>query len=347
MKKTIVFAGGGTAGHVMPNLALIDELSREYNCVYVGGDGMEKTLCLSRGIPFYSINTVKLRRDAVIKNLAVPFKLCACVSGAKRALEAIRPSLVFSKGGYAALPVVLAAKNIPVLSHESDFSPGLATKLCKNKSDKVLCAFEPCAERFKNGMYVGTPLRSALYKGKRSPAAYGLSGNKPILAVVGGSSGAAALNGAVESASDELLEFFDIIHVTGKNKSGGQKRNGYCTVEFESDMPRLYATCDVMLTRAGANALAECIALGVPTVAVPLEKASRGDQVQNAEYFGEQNAIAVLREANMTATSIVKAVRSAHANKPSLVAAMKKLDVDGTKKIVGIIKETIERGAAK
>ena len=192
--QTIVFAGGGTAGHVMPNIALINELKSEYNCVYVGGDGMEKNICRERGIPFYSIKTVKFRRDAMFKNIAVPFKLTSCVKSAKAALAEINPQLIFSKGGYAALPAVLAAKNIPVLSHESDFSAGLATKLAKRKSKYVLCAFEDCAQKFKNGLYVGTPLNQELYRGVSKKAAYGLNSNKPVLAVIGGSSGATAIN---------------------------------------------------------------------------------------------------------------------------------------------------------
>lgn len=345
--QTIVFAGGGTAGHVMPNLALINELSGAYACVYVGGDGMEKSLCLSRGIPFYSIKTVKLRRDAPIKNLAVPFKLCACVSSAKRALDKIKPSLIFSKGGYAALPVVLAARGVPVLSHESDFSPGLATRLAKNRSEKVLCSFAPCAEKIKNGVYTGAPLDKRLYGGRKNEKAYGLDGNKPVLAVVGGSSGAATLNDRVVSALDLLSRKFDIIHVTGKNKTGGQPRRGYCITEFENDMPRLYATCDVMLTRAGANALSECAALGVPTVAVPLEKASRGDQIQNARYYESAGAIKVLREENITPESLFSAVSDVYAHAANYRAAMKSIRADGTETIVRIIKETIERRKTK
>lgn len=345
--QTIVFAGGGTAGHVMPNIALINELKSDYNCVYVGGDGMEKNICLSRGIPFYSIKTVKLRRDAFFKNFAVPFKLSACVKSAKAALAEIKPQLVFSKGGYAALPVVLAAKDIPVLSHESDFSAGLATKLAKRKSKFVLCAFENCAQKFKNGLYVGTPLNQDLYRGASKKAAYGLNGNKPVLGVVGGSSGATAVNECTISALPELLKTFDVIHVTGKNKAGAPKQSGYCPVEFENNMKDLYATCDVVITRAGANALAECIALKVPTIAVPLEKASRGDQLQNAEYFKNKGAIKLLRESDMTPDTLAAAANAMYKDKFKYVAAMSAISVDGTARICGMIKELLATDAAK
>lgn len=338
MKKTIVFAGGGTAGHIMPNIALINELKFDYNCVYVGGDGMEKDICASRGIPFYRIDTVKFRRDKLLSNVTVPFKLRACVKQAKQVLSEIKPDLVFGKGGYAALPVVLAS-SAPVLCHESDFSPGLTTKLCRRKAAKVLCAFEPCAARFKNGLYVGTPLNQSLYRGIKDCAHYGLDGSKPIIAVVGGSSGAASVNAAVIEMLPELLKDYQIIHMTGKNKQGASERRGYSAVEFELDMARLYATADVIVTRAGANAIAECIALNKPTIAIPLEKASRGDQLQNAEYYGKLGAIKVLRERELML--LPAALKDIIDNKDKYTAAMRSLNVDGTKKIASIVKSTI------
>lgn len=341
--QTIAFVGGGTAGHVMPNLALISNLKNKYNCVYIGGDGMEKSLCASRGIPFYQIKTVKLRRDKKLQNLAVPFKLCSCVSSAKAVLKDVRPALVFSKGGYAALPVVLAAKHIPVVSHESDFSPGLATKIAKRKSRLVLTAFEDCAAHFKNGKHTGTPLNPALYSGKPNRARYGFSDAKPVLAVIGGSSGAAALNACTADALSKLLKLFDIVHVTGKGKSGAQKQNGYCPVEFENDMPTLYATADIIVSRAGAGALAETVALAIPTLAVPLEKASRGDQLQNAAYYESRGAIKVLKESDMTADTLVNGIAELYNSKEKYKSAMRKLNVDGTDVICGVIEEQLSK----
>lgn len=340
--QTIVFAGGGTAGHIMPNMALISELKSQYNCVYIGGDGMEKQIAAARGIPFYSIKTVKLRRDKLLKNLAVPFKLTACVRSAGRALDEIKPDLIFSKGGYAALPVVLAAKNIPVISHESDFSPGLTTKIAAKRSLLTLCAYEDCAKKIVRGKYVGTPLDRKLYSGKPDKAAYGLSGNKPVLAVVGGSSGAAALNDVVVKALPELLKRFDVIHMTGKNKVGAKPQTGYCPIEFEDNMPRLYSTCDIMLTRAGANALAECVALNIPTIAVPLEKASRGDQVQNADYYSGRGAIVSKRESELNTPSLVSAVSELYLKREDYKKAMKSINPDGTKRICEEIKRAIK-----
>lgn len=348
--KKIVFAGGGTAGHVMPNLALINELKAEYECVYVGGSGMERGLCEARGIPFYEIKTVKLRRDAFFKNAAVPFKLMSCVRAAKKTLAAVAPDLIFSKGGYAALPAVLAARplGVPLLCHESDLTPGIVTKLGKKRAVKVLCAFEPCAELFPNGEHVGTPLRSELYRAKGAGArekalkALELSGRKPVLLIMGGSSGAATLNACAERALDTLLKTFDVVHVTGRNKGGCAPREGYRKTEFCDDMPMLYAAVDACISRAGANALAELIALGIPTVAVPLEKASRGDQIQNAEYFAERGAVSVLREKDLTAEALALAAVDVYRKRVEYAAAMKRLNVDGTAKICAAIREVLK-----
>ncbi len=348
--KKIVFAGGGTAGHVMPNLALISKLRGEYECVYVGGNGMEKELCLSRGIEFFEMETVKLRRDAVLKNFAIPFKLHKCVKAAKSILQGIAPDLIFSKGGYAALPAVLAAKplGIPLICHESDFSPGLVTKLSRRRARKILCAFEPCADRFSNGEYVGSPLRAELYDAKKpsvkaaAVSKYGIR-RSPTLAVIGGSSGAATLNDLTVKALPDLLKNFSVIHVTGKNKRVDFSADGYTQLEFCADMPSLYSVSDVVISRAGANALAELIALGIPTVAVPLEKASRGDQIENAEYYKSKNAVAVLRENSATTDDLCRAVENAYNNRIAYKAAMSALNVDGTDRICDIIRETIEK----
>lgn len=340
---TIAFAGGGTAGHIMPNLALISALGGKYRCVYIGCDGMERSLCEARGIPFYTISAVKLRRDKFFKNLSIPFKLHSCVKSAKKVLDEIKPDLIFSKGGYAALPVVLGSGRIPVISHESDFSPGLCTKLAKRKSKRILCAFESCAARIKNAEHVGAPLNPALYNGNSKRFAYGFDGGKPVVAVIGGSSGAAAINDCVKDALPRLTSCFDIIHVTGKGKAVCEKQHGYCPIEFENDMPGLYASIDLIVTRGGANALAEAIALKIPALCIPLEKASRGDQLQNALYYEDKGAIKVLRESDMNAGTLISAVTELYNTKDKYVRAMSALSVDGTQKICDIIKDTIEK----
>ncbi|MCH5161193.1 MAG: UDP-N-acetylglucosamine--N-acetylmuramyl-(pentapeptide) pyrophosphoryl-undecaprenol N-acetylglucosamine transferase [Clostridiales bacterium] len=347
--KKIVFVGGGTAGHVMPNLALIDRLKNEFECVYMGGDGMEKDLCSARGIPFFQTETVKFRRDKIFKNLSVPFKLNKCVKKAKAILKDISPDLIFSKGGYASLPAVLAAKplGIPLLCHESDFSPGIVTKMSRRRAIKILCAFVPCADRFRNGEYVGSPIRAEIYAAQKPSVKeaafkkFGLDKTKPVLVVVGGSSGAAALNDLAVGAMPEILKKFSCVHVTGKGKKTDFSANGYSQLEFCTDMSALYSVADVIVSRAGANALAETIALGIPTIAVPLEKASRGDQIENAEYFRAKNAVAVLREGVASPDDILRAVTDTYSNRIAYKAACASLAVDGTERIYQIIKDTI------
>ncbi len=340
----IIFAGGGTAGHVMPNLALIAELRRKYDCIYVGGDGMEKDLCKSRGIPFYRIDTVKLRRDAVLKNLSVPFKLSACVRSAKKVVDEIKPDLIFSKGGYAALPVVLAAKKTPLLCHESDLSAGIVTKIAARKALKTLCAFESTAENFKRGVYTGAPIRAEVRNTARSDGArvsakrkLGFDGNKPVLLIIGGSSGAAAINACAASALPALLNTFDVVHITGKNKNGGEKRRGYLPIEFSDDIPTLYSAADVAVTRGGANVLCELIALRIPALCIPLEKASRGDQIENAEYFKSRGAISVLKESSMSPDVLAARTLETYDRRNSTIVSQSRLAVDGTDKICAVI----------
>lgn len=341
--KKIVFAGGGTAGHIMPNIALIDELKSEFECVYVGTNGMEKDICAARNIPFFEIDAVKVRRDAFIKNFAVPFKLARSVSGAKKLLKSIAPDLVFSKGGYAALPVALAARSCKarLLVHESDLSAGLVTKLTAKRAEKSLFSFEPCAAKFKNGVYTGSPIRRELFAPRlRAKEKFGFKGGKPMLLVVGGSSGAAAINECVKTAVPRITKKFNVLHITGKNKPVDFVCDGYKTLPFTDDMASVYAAADVAVTRAGANALAELISLRIPSLAIPLEKASRGDQIQNAEYYKSKGAILTLRESEMTPDSLTAAVLDLYKNRIAFASAMSELKVDGTKRICDIIRST-------
>ena len=341
VKKRIAFCGGGTAGHVMPNLNLIKKLNAEYDCVYIGGDGMEKELCASRGIGFYRIDTVKLRRDAFVKNLGIPIKLIKCVKSARRVLDEIRPDLIFSKGGYAALPVVLAAKRTPLIAHESDLSPGIVTKISKRKA-KIITAFEDTSKTL-GGTYVGAALDPALYGAAKKPL--GFTSSKPVLLVMGGSLGAATVNETVAAAFPKLTRLFNVVHVTGKNKGVGIASPDYKEMEFCTDMPSLYAACDIAVTRGGAGSLAELVAMGIPAVCIPLEKASRGDQIENAEYYSKRGALKVLRERELNADTLVTAVVDLYNGRAKYAAAMKDLDVDGTDRICKIIRETVESGA--
>ncbi len=338
--KKIVFTGGGTAGHVTPNFALIDCLKGEYDCIYVGTNEIEKELCASRGVEFHEVPAQKFRRDAFFKNLLLPFKMRSCVKRAVETLREIEPDLVFSKGGYASLPAVLAAGKlkIPLLCHESDLSPGITTKISARRAKKVLCAFEPAASKFKNGIHVGTPLGAALLSCKSRRTV----NKKPRLLIMGGSSGAKTINDVLPTAVPMLTDKFDVVHIMGKNKGGEVTARGYEKIDFCFDMPKLYSTIDIAVSRAGANSLSELIALSIPTVAIPLEKATRGDQIQNAEYYEKKGALTVLRESNLTAESLVATVNQTYDSRDNIRAAISAMPpVDGTRKIISIIKEIL------
>lgn len=286
----IVFTGGGTAGHVTPCVAVMEKLKDRAELHYFGSDGMERGIVSKLPyVHYHEIRVVRFIRPFSMKNFLIPFRLGSAVRACKKELRELSPDAVFSKGGYVALPVCLAAE-CPVIIHESDLSPGLCTKLVKNKAKKVCAAFEPTAKKFRNGLYTGLPLRSSLYR-KKIPSL------RPRLLVMGGSLGAQKLNDAVCRAADELLKTFDIFHITGKGKATDIKNPHYRQVEFCEDMGEVYARTDVALTRGGSTALFELAALKIPSLAVPLGKAaSRGDQIENAEEFSRLGRCRVLTE---------------------------------------------------
>ena len=312
--KTLVLTGGGSAGHVVPNIALLPALREKFNLVYIGSEGIERELMKGRGVPYYTVRCTKLVRGSVLKNVAMPFRFLKSVAQAKKALAAAGADIVFSKGGYVALPVVLAAKKlrIPVLTHESDRTPGLANKLIAKCCKKVLTSFPETAELFANGLYTGAPIRSELLRGDRTEALkkYGFSGEKPVLLLFGGGSGSLALNRAAEAALPEILQTFDFLHIRGKH-AGAEKREGYLPLEYEADMASAYAAADFVVSRAGSNTVFELLALKKPALLVPLEnKRTRGDQAENARYFEERGLCRVLREAELTPTALLRGLRA-------------------------------------
>ena len=301
--KKIVLTGGGSAGHAVPNLALLPLLQGRYDVRYLGTDGVEKRIFAPTGIPFYTISAVKLVRGSVTKNLLLPVRLLQSVRQARRVLQEIAPDLVFSKGGYVALPAVLAAKKlgIPVLTHESDLTPGLANRLIARRCRAVLTAFPETAQRLKNAKFTGSPVRQELFEADRNAALkkYGFSGERPVLLCFGGGSGSAAINAALDKALPDLLKKWDVLHIRGKGVF--DKKQGYVPLEYEQDMASAYACADFVLSRAGANTLFELLALKKPALLIPLEnRRSRGDQAQNAAYFLQRGLCCVLPEKQLT-----------------------------------------------
>lgn len=352
MKKKIVLTGGGTAGHVTPNMALIPELQKQgYEVHYIGSyEGIEKQLISDLGIPYYGISSGKLRRYIDLKNISDPFKVVKGLGQARHLLKKIKPDVVFSKGGFVSVPVVLAAKSrgIPCVIHESDMTPGLANKLC------IPCALRVCTnfpETMKHlpaekAVLTGSPIRRELFDGDRAKGLQfcGFRDDKPVILIIGGSLGAVAVNNAVRAVLPKLLEQFQIIHLCGKGKIDESLQNtkGYVQYEYiKEELCDLMAAADIMISRAGANAICEILALRKPNILIPLSaEASRGDQILNAASFEKSGYSIVLQESELTNDTLLSAVQSAYQNREIYRNAMAKSQLNNSiEKIVGLINE--------
>lgn len=306
--KTILFCGGGSAGHVIPNIALIEELKSRYNCVYLGTGGIEKQICAQNGISFYECDTPKLVRGKILKNLSLPFKLFSAKRKSMGILKELRPDLIFSKGGYASVPAALCAKklDIPVITHESDLNPGVATKFIAKRCKKVLTSFPSTAKKFKNGIYTGSPMRNNLFKRDKASARekYGLD-LRPTVLVLGGGSGSKTINENVRKIAGKVCKDYNILHVCGNGNAVLSNVYGYKQVEFAADMGEIYACADIAVSRCGSNSAFELLALKIPTIFIPLQNsASRGDQVENAEYFKNAGLCEVIGERELNPESL-------------------------------------------
>ena len=350
--KRIVLTGGGTAGHVTPNMALIPNLQEAgYDIQYIGSyDGIEKDLITGIDIPYHSISSGKLRRYFDVKNFTDPFKVMKGYLQASKLLKQLKPDIVFSKGGFVSVPVVLAAKHrhIPCIIHESDMTPGLANKLAIPSATKVCCNFPETLKYLPNGKAVltGSPIRQELFQGnkERGLSFCGFTSDKPVILVIGGSLGAVAVNNAVRESLDELLKHFQIIHLCGKGKvePSLQQKQGYVQFEYiKKELSDLFACTDLMISRAGANAICEILSLRKPNILIPLSAAaSRGDQILNARSFEKQGYSFVMEEESLTKESLIDAVQTVYKNRDSYVDAMNKSELaDPIQTIMGLIEE--------
>ncbi|MEE3393040.1 MAG: undecaprenyldiphospho-muramoylpentapeptide beta-N-acetylglucosaminyltransferase [Lachnospiraceae bacterium] len=347
--KKIVLTGGGTAGHVTPNIALIPELKKQgYEIHYIGSkNGIEKKLITELGIPYYEISTGKLRRYFDVKNFTDPFRVIAGFSQAKKILKELNPSVIFSKGGFVSVPVVLAAKKlkIPAVIHESDMTPGLANKICIPSAARVCTNFPETVKLIPDNKAVltGTPIRQELFTGSKINGLQfaGLTGNKPVIMVIGGSLGAQNVNNAVREALPELLKRFDVIHLCGKGKVDETvKEDGYVQFEFIKDeLKDLFAAADVVISRAGANAICELLALRKPALLIPLSaNASRGDQILNANSFRMQGYADVLEEEDIKDNVLAERINALYDDRDKYINAMEKSQMNNSiDKIVGLI----------
>ncbi len=340
--KKIVLTGGGTAGHVTPNIALLPSLREAgYEIHYIGSyDGIEKKLIEDYKISYYGISTGKFRRYFALKNFTDPLRVIKGYSEARKILKQIRPDIVFSKGGFVSVPVVRAAHSlgIPCIIHESDMTPGLANKLCIPVANKVCCNFPETLKMLPEDKAVltGSPIRAELRQGNRIAALElcGFTANKPVIMVIGGSLGAASINKVVREALPKLLEDFQIIHICGKEKVDNLLLNvpGYKQFEYvKAELKDLFALADVVLSRAGANAICELLALKKPNVLIPLSaKSSRGDQILNAHSFESQGFSLVIDEDDLIDSVLVEKIHEIYFSRQIYIDAMGKSDQLGS-----------------
>ena len=332
--KKIVMTGGGTGGHVTPNLALIPRLQADgWEVHYIGGANSAEQELISRvpGVTFYTVSVGKLRRYFDLKNFSDPFRVIKGVAQATGIIRRIKPDVVFSKGGFVSVPVVYGAKlnGVPVVTHESDLTPGLANKLCLPFAAAQCCTFPEAVKYAKGkGVYTGTPIRPEVLSGSRESGLkrFGLNGSQPVLMVVGGSSGAQAINECVRAALPELTGSFQVLHLCGSGNAAPELEGTPNYVQFEylnEEMADAYACSDVLISRAGANTLCEILALRKPALLIPYpSSASRGDQILNAKSFADRGFSRVLDQADMTPETLTRAMIDLYHDRGSLYEAM-------------------------
>lgn len=332
--KRIILTGGGTAGHVTPNIALLPRLKElQYDIHYIGSyNGIEKELIEQFGIPYHGISSGKLRRYFSLQNFTDPFRVVKGFGEAKKLIKLLEPDVIFSKGGFVSVPVVMAGKKckVPTIIHESDMTPGLANKLSIPSATKVCCNFPETVAHLPadKAVLTGSPIRQELLSGDKAKALEftGLTSDKPVILVIGGSLGAVAVNNAVRSVLPELLKDFQVIHLCGRNKLDAslQGLEGYVQYEYIKDeLKDLFALTDIVISRAGANAICELLALHKPNLLIPLSaNASRGDQILNARSFERQGFSMVLEEEELTDESLLSAVHHLYDNRAQYKEAM-------------------------
>lgn len=351
--KRIILTGGGTAGHVTPNIALLPSLKKAgYEVFYIGSySGIEKKLIEAQDIPYYGISSGKLRRYKSLKNLTDPFRVLKGYFQAARLMKQIKPDIVFSKGGFVSVPVVLAAgrKKIPVIIHESDMTPGLANKIAMKSATKICCNFPETVKYLPENKAVltGSPIRRELMLGNKVAGLdlCKFTPDKPIIMVVGGSTGAVKVNEAIRAILPKLTKDFQVVHLCGKGKVDLSVNNikGYIQFEYISEEMRdLFAMSDIVISRAGANSICELLALNKPNLLIPLSaNASRGDQILNAKSFKEHGYSSVLFEEDMNPDSLYKAIIDLYENRSEYINNMTlSPQSDAITKIMDLIIET-------
>jgi len=352
--KKIILTGGGTAGHVAPNLALIPSLKAAgFEIYYIGSHtGIERGLVEAAGIPYFAISSGKLRRYKSIKNITDLFRVTKGLADAVRIIRRIKPDIVFSKGGFVVVPVIAVARLLRVKSviHESDMTPGLANKLAMPFATKVCVSFPETLAYVpkQKGILTGTPIREELLNGCQKAGLEVFKGesnnNRPVLLVTGGSQGAAAINTCVRNALPEVLKQFRVIHLCGRGNLSGINQPGYVEFEYLNEkMADVLAAADIVVSRAGANTLFELIALGKPNLLIPLpQEVSRGDQVQNAASFAKQELSMVLPEKDMNPARLLEDIEQLYDKRQEFCNKMKEQNMtNGVKNVVQVILDEV------
>ena len=343
--KKIVLTGGGTAGHVMPNIALLKYLEKEFDEIhYIGShNGIEKNIIEKYPqVIYHGISTVKLIRSLTPKNLLIPFKLLKSLRETRKILKGINPSVIFSKGGFVSVPVVFAGSKlkIPIIAHESDSSIGLANKIIIKKCEKMCFSFENLAKKYKEkGLYTGSPIRDDIFKGDKEKTIKELNfaPNKTTILIMGGSLGATAINNVIFENAEELSKKYNIIHIVGKNNINKKLINlkNYKQIEFTNHIENYCAAADLIISRSGSNSIFEFLALKKPMILIPLPKASsRGDQILNAQIFHNNGFSHILYQEKLNKESLLDSISYVLQNKNFYISNMQKSTIQNANKLI-------------
>jgi len=349
----ILLTGGGTAGHVIPHIAMLDNFKKYFDSIiYVGShNGIEKDIIQKQNLKYYPITTTKFVRRKILKNLSIPFKLIKGINDAKKIIKQEQPNIIFSKGGFVSLPVVIAAKKlkVPVVAHESDLKIGLANKLSKPSATVICTTFERTADSIKNkGLHTGSPMRLDMVKNKQDCLnKLNITTNKPILVITGGSLGAQNINKKVREELYNILKKYYVIHLTGKNNINNNllSLKDYKQVDFTNDMGTILSCADVVVSRAGSNTIFELAVLKKPMLLIPLPKGnSRGDQEDNAKYFNELGYANFVTEEQLETSSLLSHINQTLKESQMLTNNLKNANIQpGNKKIIEIILKTAKK----
>lgn len=347
--KKIVLTGGGTAGHVTPNIALLPYLRNAgFEIHYIGtANGIERQLIKKENISYHQISAGKLRRYFDLKNFTDLFRIAAGFFQALLIIAKIKPDIVFSKGGFVACPVVWVSWLLrkPIIIHESDMTPGLANKLCIPFARKICYSFPETKKHLPKdkGVHSGLPVRESIFSGDREEGKRlcGFLDNKPVILVICGSQGSQIINKVVRESLPTLLPDFNICHICGK---GGTTENqpGYHQFEYvNEELPHLFALSDIAISRSGATTLFELLALAKPALLIPLAtNASRGDQILNANSFESQGFSKLLNQDQLSKDTLIRQIKLVYQSRNEMISAMKKTSIpNGVQAVARLIEE--------